>query len=182
MRVGRYRHGDAHPRVILVMGVAGSGKSTIGRALAEALGRAFEEGDDHHPAENVAKMSSGIPLTDGDRTPWLESLRLAIDESIGRGEPIVVACSALKQSYREQLFGHNDVTVVYLRGDPDLFRDRLRNRSGHYMKSEMLDSQIEALEEPKEAIVIDAEQDPESIVDTILGHLIAVSQRQSKGP
>lgn len=173
--------GEAPPRAILVMGVAGSGKSTVGRALAEALGWVFHDGDGLHSLGNIAKMSSGIPLTDEDRAPWLAVLRFLINENLRRGESIVIACSALKETYRDQLLEGNDIALVYLRADHELIRTRLRDRSGHYMRLEMLESQFDVLEEPDEAIIVDAAQEPETIVDTIIAQMSVVSQRQAEG-
>ena len=172
---------EVHLGAILVMGVAGSGKSTVGRALAEALGWVFCDGDDHHPPENVAKMSSGVPLTDEDRAPWLASLHDVIDASLGRGDPVVVACSALKEAYRDRLLEGNEVVLVYLRADRERIRTRLDDRKDHYMRLEMLESQFDVLEEPDEAIIVDAAQEPETIVDTLLAQMSVVSQRQAEG-
>jgi gluconokinase len=139
--------------VILVMGVSGSGKSTLGAALAADLGWPFLEGDRFHPPENIAKMAAGIPLYDADRAPWLARLRAEIESQLRaqNGGGTVLACSALKASYRRQLRGGIEarVPLVYLKGDPSGLEDRLRGRSGHYMKVDMLDSQLEVLEEPE---------------------------------
>lgn len=147
------------------MGVAGSGKSTVGRLLAERLGWPFVDGDDLHPAENVEKMRRGIPLTDADRLPWLERLR----ELVSRSERAVVACSALKESYRRTLEGGDPrVRFVYLRADPALLASRLEKRTGHFFARTLLDSQLAALEEPEDAIVVDASQPAEAAVQAIL--------------
>jgi gluconokinase len=147
------------------MGVAGSGKSTVGRLLAERLGWPFLDGDDFHPAENVEKMRRGIPLTDADRLPWLRHLH----ELASRCENAVLACSALKESYRRILSGGDPrVRFIYLRADPALLASRLEGRKGHFFKRALLDSQLDALEEPTEAIIVDASQPAEATVQEIL--------------
>jgi len=153
--------------VIVVMGVAGAGKTTVGTLLASELGWKFADGDDYHSAANVAKMRSGIPLTDADRAPWLETLRGMIASWIGSGKSGVLACSALKEDYRERLKVGPEVRFVYLRGDSDLLKKRLHNRHGHYMSEQMLESQLGALEEPKNALVVEVAQTPEQIVQEI---------------
>ena len=151
--------------ILIVMGVAGSGKSTVGRLLAERLGWPFLDGDDFHPPENVEKMRRGIPLSDADRLPWLEHLR----KLVSRSGSAVLACSALKESYRQILRGDDPrVRFVYLRADPALLASRLENRTGHFFARTLLDSQLAALEEPAEAIVVDASQPPEATVEAIL--------------
>jgi gluconokinase len=145
--------------VVVVMGVAGSGKTTTGTALAGALGWRFVEADDHQPAANIAKMARGEPLDDHDRRPWLDELRGIIDETLASGGTLVMACSALKHSYRERLAGAETggrVRFVHLAGPPELFRARLAQRHRHFMKSAMLDSQLATLEVPTHAVVIDA--------------------------
>jgi gluconokinase len=146
--------------VVVVMGVAGSGKTTVGAALAEALGWRFVDGDDYHPAGNVAKMARGEPLEDADRWPWLDRLRAIIVMTLtGEEPPLVLACSALRQIYRERLAGEDAggrVRFVYLAGSPDLFRGRLARRVAHFMKPQMLDSQMATLEIPRDAITVDA--------------------------
>lgn len=154
------------------MGVSGSGKTRIGRALARALGAAFLEGDKFHPAENIAKMRSGQPLTDADRAPWLAALNTALHEHAARGQRAVLACSALKQSYREQL-GQGGVPLhfVYLKGTPALIARRVQDRKRHFMPVTLLDSQFDALEEPAEAIIIDAAQSVGRTVRQVLDAL-----------
>lgn len=157
------------PLVVVVMGVSGSGKTTVGRALARALGWPFYEGDDFHPESNVAKMSRGDPLTDQDRYPWLAALHDRISDCLERKQSAVLACSALKQAYRDQLFDGNDRTMlVYLRGTYELIRQRMTTRKGHFMKADMLRSQFDALEEPQDAFVVDVEKDVESSVAAIV--------------
>jgi len=156
--------------VIVLMGVSGSGKTTVGTRLAEALGWTFADGDDFHPSANVEKMRRGEPLTDADRWPWLRALRDYIGERLATDAPAVVACSALKAAYREVLLDDNPgAELVYLRGDYALIRERMEARPDHFFDAEMLDSQFEALEEPApdEALVVDIDAPPDEIVDTI---------------
>jgi gluconokinase len=154
--------------IVIVMGVAGAGKTTIGRLLAGTLGWSFHEGDDFHPPANIAKMSQGIPLTDEDRLPWLLALRRRINECLQSGENAVFACSALKQSYRHLLKeGDEAITFVYLKVDPQRLAERLEHRSGHFAKSALLPSQLATLEEPEDALTVDASASPEVIVAEI---------------
>ncbi|NWG35646.1 MAG: gluconokinase [Chloroflexi bacterium] len=157
------------PRFILVTGVAGSGKTSVGKILAKRLGWDFYDADDFHPPENIAKMTAGIPLDDSDRAPWLASLRELIVSSLQADRPAVLACSALKERYRRQLAGEEEeILTVYLKGDFELIRSRLFSRTGHYMKPEMLQSQFEALEEPMNALTVDVSPPVQVIVDGIL--------------
>lgn len=153
--------------VIVVMGVSGSGKTTIGIRLAEQLGWEFADADDYHPAANVEKMRNGIPLTDADRGPWLEELRSLIEDWLRKGHSAIVACSALKQAYREKLQVNQEVRIVYLKVSPELLSQRLLERHGHYMKKQMLESQLATLEEPMDAITMNAIGTPEKIVQDI---------------
>lgn len=167
--------GASRAQVIVVMGVSGSGKTTVGRRLAERLGWPFYEGDDLHPRENVEKMSRGDPLTDEDRQPWLERIAQLIGEQLAKEQSAVVASSALKRSYRERLRqGRENVIFVHLEGDFDLIRRRMDARENHFfMGPEMLRSQFEALERPvaSEAITVSAAVDVEAIVDEIVQRL-----------
>ena len=157
--------------IIIVMGVAGSGKTTVGTLLARTTGSEFLDADTLHPPANVAKMSAAIPLSDSDRAPWLSAVRdRIVDAEIGQNN-LVVACSALKEAYRSFLASGVPVVWTYLKGSPDLFRRRLEGRTGHFMKAELLSSQFDALEEPSDAIVVDASQLPEVIVDEIVDQL-----------
>ena len=154
--------------VLILMGVSGSGKTTVGSKLAEALGWRYFEADDFHTPENVAKMSQGIPLSDADRAPWLAAMHQQIRDLNAAGEPGVMTCSALKQAYREALAGAEpDVHFVYLRGDLETIQGRLNARRDHFMPPGLLASQFRTLEEPAEALVIDIRQAPEAIVREI---------------
>jgi gluconokinase len=153
--------------VIILMGVSGAGKTTIGRALARELRWTFAEGDDFHSAANVAKMHAGIPLTDEDRAPWLQSLRNAIAGWLAAGENVVLTCSALKASYRAVLLVSEEVQFVYLRGGFELIAARLASRRGHYMNPNLLRSQFDTLEEPKDTLTIDAGLRVQQIVEEI---------------
>jgi gluconokinase len=153
------------------MGVSGCGKSTVGEALAAALDSPFYDGDDFHSAENVAKMASGVPLNDDDRYPWLASLNDLLADHLARNASAVLACSALKRKYRDQLRDGNDGAVfVYLQGDFDTIWQRMQARSGHYMQADMLHSQFDALEAPDsdEALIISVDQPVDAIVTAIL--------------
>ena len=137
------------PSVLIVMGVSGVGKSTIALALNTHLHWPFQEGDELHPAANIAKMSHGIPLTDEDRAPWLAAVRGWIDARLEAGEPGMVTCSALKRSYREALIeGRANVRVLYLRASAEVIEEHLAKRTGHFMPPTLLDSQLHTLEEP----------------------------------
>jgi gluconokinase len=166
--------GETMTRVLLLMGVSGSGKSTIGRALAERLACPFFDGDDFHPPENVTKMSSGEPLTDDDRWPWLDRLARLISEQLSMEETAVIACSALKKNYRVRLRENNDALVfIYLRGSFASIWERLRQRENHYMKPELLRSQFAILEEPDEgeALLVDIRDDTDKIVSDLIESL-----------
>ncbi|MEN9402697.1 MAG: Thermoresistant gluconokinase [Verrucomicrobiota bacterium] len=154
--------------LILIMGVAGSGKSTIGRQLANEMGWPYHEADDFHSDANKAKMAQGIPLDDHDRAPWLASIRTAMESSIAAGQSAVFTCSALKEKYRQILCdGLPQTRLVYLSGSRDLLLARLQGRSGHYMKPEMLASQLAALEPPAGALTLDIGEPPEKLVAQI---------------
>jgi gluconokinase len=162
--------------VIVLMGVSGTGKTAVGTRLARALGGEFVEGDDHHPPANIEKMRSGVPLDDADRQPWLETLSREIGKWLDAGKTVVLACSALKQRYRDILkAGRPGVRFVHLKADPDLIRSRLAQRRGHYMPASLLDSQFAALEEPADAITVSVEGTPDAIVAETMKALGAAS-------
>ena len=173
------RAAPALPRLV-VMGVSGSGKSTVGRVLAHRLGVEFVEGDDLHPPRNVALMASGTPLTDDDRRGWLSSLAQRLRDAHERGRGLVVSCSALKRSYRDQLrAGSPDVRFVHLSGTPELLADRVRARSGHYMPASLLRSQLDTLEPPtpdEAAICIDIAGTADGLASQVLDQLAAMSR------
>lgn len=157
---------------IIVMGVSGSGKTTIAEALAKKLGFSCEDGDSYHPEANVAKMHSGVPLTDEDRWPWLQAIAQAIDRKAEAGTPVVIACSALKRAYREILVhGRSDVRIVYLKGSRDLIAKRLALRTDHFMPTSLLDSQFATIEEPLPAEHI-MTVDIAATVDEIVAQII----------
>ena len=154
--------------VIVIMGPAGAGKTTIGRALAVDLGWRFVEGDEAHPERNIEKMRAGIPLTDADREPWLATLHEIAARAIGRGEHTVVACSALKERYRLLLRGDLDpVRFVYLRATEAVLQRRLAERASHFFNPALLATQLAALEEPADALLVDGTWPPERIVAAI---------------
>ena len=158
--------------VIVLMGVAGSGKTTVGMLLANRLGWPFHDGDDLHPAANRAKMNRGIALTDEDRRPWLEAVRDLIRSCIVKGENAIVACSALKRSYRDQIIVDATVVrLVYLKGSSEVIAGRLAERHGHFFDRELLQSQFAALEAPTDAIVEDVSRTPDLIADSIIARL-----------
>lgn len=154
---------------IIVMGVSGCGKTTIGEALAAQLGWRFYDGDHYHPPANIAKMASGIPLNDADRAGWLDALAAILREGLAKGESGVMACSALKEKYRRVLrVDAERVKFVYLKGSYELILERMQSRDAHYMKPEMLRSQFEALEEPQGVLTEDVSRPPGEIVRDIL--------------
>lgn len=154
--------------VIVVMGVAGSGKTTVGRALAARLGRPFFDADDFHSPENVARMRAGVPLTDADREPWLASLCALIERADAAGEDIVLACSALRARFRERLrAAAKDLRYVYLDAGRHVIAHRLAERTGHFMSPDLVTSQFADLEEPDDALVLDASRAPKELVAEI---------------
>lgn len=153
--------------IVIVMGVVGAGKTTIGRLLAEQLRWNFADADDYHPAANVEKIRRGIALDDDDRRPWLERLRAAITQWITEGRNVVLACSALKRSYRHELDVGSEVRFVYLKGDASLIAKRLRAREGHFAGEQILASQFADLEEPEGAVIAEIDSTPQQIVSGI---------------
>jgi len=158
----------AAPAIVILMGVAGSGKTTIGEKLAAALGWPFRDADEFHSAANIAKMTAGLPLNDADRTPWLASIRAYLEETLAQRRCAVITCSALRERYRQALAGGlTGVAFVHLVGSYDLIRRRLGERAGHFMKADLLESQFATLEAPQNALTIDVAQSPEVIVAEI---------------
>jgi len=163
------------PCALVVMGVSGSGKSTIAEPLAKRLNWTFEDGDRFHPASNVAKMSAGHPLTDEDRWPWLRAISDEIDRVCGAGRHVVIACSALKRAYRDVLVhGRDDVRIIYLEGTQSRIAERLARRKGHFMPPGLLDSQFKTLEPPdadENAVTVSIDASVETIVEDIVDRL-----------
>ena len=168
-----------HHGLYVVMGVAGSGKSTVGAAFARALGVPFVEGDEYHPAENVGRMSQGIPLTDEDRAGWLRALAARLREARDAGTRLVMTCSALKRSYRDILRAEaDDLQFIFLRGPRALIAERLASRRGHFMPPSLLDSQLATLEEPSPdegAWVCDISQSPQELVTALVALVVRAS-------
>lgn len=159
--------------IAIVMGVSGSGKTTVGKLLAQSLNWDFSDADDFHPPANIEKMSFGIPLEDADRIPWLLQLQSEIDTWLLENKNVVLACSALKASYREMLCrDQQQMKIVYLKASFQLLASRLKTRDNHYMKADLLSSQFDTLEEPETAIIIDASQPLEVMVRQIENHLV----------
>ena len=159
--------------IIVLIGVTGSGKSTVGRLLARQLGWKFYEGDDLHPAANLQKMRRGLPLTDEDRKPWLKAIQNAIRAAVENRENVVIACSALKESYRNMLHVKGEVIFVYLKANSPLIQQRLKKRTGHFMNPVLIQSQFDTLEEPNQAVQIDAGLTPAEIVQ-LIRHRLAI--------
>jgi gluconokinase len=170
----------ALPSILVVMGVSGSGKSTIGTQLALQLRWEYEDGDWFHPARNIDKMHAGMPLTDEDRAPWLIAIADFIDRTRCSGQHAVIACSALKRRYRTVIVGNRpDVRLIYLKGDMDIIARRIATRHEHFMPPSLLESQFEALEEPgpdEDPIIVSVEPRPREIVGQILAQLKAQSR------
>ena len=164
--------GGARAFVVVVMGVAGSGKTTIGSALAAAMGASFVDADALHPQANIAKMHAGVPLDDADRAPWLERVRAVIEEALIKGSRLVVACSALRDRYRHALARDKEpIAFVLLDAPKSVLAARLAARSGHFFDPSLLDSQLETLERPEGAVVVDATQPVEEVATRILTEL-----------
>ena len=158
--------------IILVMGVSGSGKTTVGEKLAESLGWEFRDADDFHPQKNIDKMHNGIALDDADRLPWLQKIQDVIKQYLSKNTDLVLTCSALKESYRQMiLLDKESVKLVYLKGDFELIQKRLKERPHHFMSEKLLKSQFDILEEPCDAIKADISQPLEAIVQNIVDKL-----------
>ena len=158
----------------VIMGVSGTGKSTIGKLLSDRTGWNFYDADDFHPLTNIVKMKRGIALTDEDRLPWLKKLEQLITLNLESDRTGILACSALKSNYRQILRNNRSkVVFIYLRGDYNCIQTRIQQRTGHFMSSNLLRSQFETLEEPEDALVIDVSQTPEAIVEEILNKVIS---------
>jgi carbohydrate kinase (thermoresistant glucokinase family) len=153
--------------IVVLMGVCGCGKTTVGRPLAQELGWTFVDADDLHPPANVEKMASGVPLTDDDRWPWYERIVAELQRLTRSGKHVVLACSALKESYRKRLVRAGDLRIVYMKGDAETIQPRISSRSGHFMPASLLASQFATLEEPSGAIVVDVAQPVEAQVAAI---------------
>lgn len=165
--------------IILLMGVSGSGKTTVGSLLAERLGWPFFDADVFHPQTNIDKMAQGVALTDADRQPWLQALRDKMDALEYRGTSAVLTSSALKRAYREVLLRSDDnAKLVYLKGSFDLLKTRLEAREHHFFRPELLKSQFEALEEPEDALTVSVDATPDAIVETIVERLHLTDQVQ----
>ncbi len=174
----------AAPLVIVLMGVAGCGKSTTGAGLAKVLGWPFRDADSFHPPANIEKMRSGQPLDDADRAPWLAAIARWIDERLERAEPGIVSCSALKRAYRGRIIGaRRGVRLVYLKGDRTLISQRLGARKRHFMPASLLDSQLSVLEEPggeEHPVIVNIAMSPRRVVTTILEQLKLADPREGK--
>jgi len=158
--------------ILVLFGVSGSGKTTIGRLLAQELDWNFYDADDFHPTSNVEKMRQGLPLAEADRWPWLERLRELLTQGIARKEELILACSALKEEYRKYLHINDEIKWIFLKGEYQLIADRIQDRRGHFMNPNLLRDQFEVLEEPRgNAVVIDIAADPTTIVERIRNKL-----------
>jgi gluconokinase len=161
-----------HPRAVILMGVAGSGKTAVGKNVAEKLNWTFLDADDFHPAANIEKMKHGIPLNDDDRVPWLQRLHDELQHQLAEGDSVILACSALKESYRNTLRDHvSPLTFVHLDVDAETIRNRLQHRLAHFFPKELMESQFATLEKPKDAIIVDARKPLDAVVDQIVHSL-----------
>jgi gluconokinase len=157
--------------IVVLMGVSGVGKTTVGELLAARTGWPFYDADDFHSPASIEKMRNAIPLTDDDRWPWLDRLNALLRAAQDKGEPVILACSALKQRYRDRLGNQVTVRWIHLKGDFELIKSRLESRKGHYMTAKLLESQFDALEEPCKALQIDVTRDPSSLADDLINRL-----------
>jgi gluconokinase len=166
--------------IVILMGVSGCGKTTIGQILSGKLGWPLFDADEFHSAAAIEKMRNGIPLEDADRWPWLDRMNAMLRERDARGESVLLACSALKQAYRDRLSkGIAEIRWIYLKGGFELIRKRLEARKGHYMKAGLLESQFATLEEPADALNVDIDDSPDSIADSILRRLQTVPAQKA---
>jgi len=176
---------EERPRIAVLMGVAGSGKTTVGQAVAERLGWRFQEGDALHPPENVAKMRAGHPLDDEDRAPWLAAVAACIDEWRRQGEAGVITCSALKRQYRDVIIGRRTgVRLIYLEGSRELLAERLAARRGHFMPAGLLDSQLATLEPPapdEHVLTVSVDAPVDAIVEQIAAALQPPAPSRARG-
>jgi gluconokinase len=166
--------------IILMMGTTGAGKTTVGKLLAAKLGWIFVDADDFHPDANIEKMKHGIPLTDADRWPWLEKIHSELVRLDQAGQNVVLACSALKESYRDRLSAGLDVRIVYLRGSYDVMRSHIERRHGHFAGESILAGQFADLEEPRDALVLDITATQKEIVDQVIRQLSLPLQGSSQ--
>ena len=163
-----------HPQAVVLMGVAGSGKTAVGMQVARKLDWIFLDADNFHPPANIEKMKHGIPLNDQDRAPWLQRLHDELQDQMAEGHSVVLACSALKETYRKGLRDEvSPPTFVYLDVDPETIRDRLQHRTAHFFPKQLMESQFAALEKPKDAIIIDARRPLADVVDQVIRALTA---------
>jgi gluconokinase len=161
-----------HPQAVILMGVAGSGKTAVGMQVAQKLNWIFLDADNFHPPANIEKMKHGIPLNDEDRAPWLQRLHDELQHQMAEGHSVILACSALKESYRKVLRDEvSPPTFVYLDVDLQTIRDRLQHRTAHFFPKELMESQFAALEKPKDAIIIDARKPLAAVVDQVIHSL-----------
>jgi gluconokinase len=161
-----------HPRAVILMGVAGSGKTAVGKNVAGKLNWTFLDADSFHPAANIEKMKHGIPLNDDDRVPWLQRLHDELQHQLAEGHSVILACSALKEAYRNTLRDHvSPLTFVHLDVDAETIRNRLQHRSAHFFPKELMESQFATLEKPKDAIIVDARKPLDAVVDQVIHSL-----------
>jgi gluconokinase len=166
-----------HPQAVVLMGVAGSGKTAVGMQVAQKLDWIFLDADNFHPPANIEKMKHGIPLNDQDRAPWLQRLHDELQNQMAEGHSVILACSALKESYRNVLRDEvTPPTFVYLDVDPQTIRDRLQHRTAHFFPKELMESQFAALEKPKDAIIIDARKPLEEVVEHVIEALTGATK------
>ena len=161
-----------HPRAVILMGVAGSGKTAVGKKVAEKLHWAFLDADNFHPAANIEKMKHGIPLNDDDRVPWLQRLHDELQHQLTERHSVILACSALRESYRNTLGDHiSPLTFVHLDVDAETIRNRLQHRTAHFFPKELMESQFATLEKPKDAVIVDARKPLDAVVDQVIHSL-----------